>query len=64
MSLILLSKSPEFLTCEELSVPSRRVNILAKVQAILWMALLMLEIMGCRGCLVCGFLVGHIMLGL
>ena len=49
MSLILLSKSPEFMTCEWLIVPNREVNILAMVQAILWVPLLMLEIMGHRG---------------
>ena len=39
--LILLSKSPEFLTCERLIVPSMwGWNILAMVRAILWVALL------------------------
>ena len=33
--------------CEGLIVPSRGVNVLAMVQGILWVALPMLEIMGC-----------------
>ena len=49
MSLILLSKSPEFLMSEGLIVPSSGVNILAMVRAILWVVLLMLELMGNRG---------------
>ena len=64
MSLILLSKSAEFLMCERRIVPSRWVIILAMAGGILWVALPMLEIMGRWGGLVCGFWVGHIMLGL
>ena len=49
MSLIVLSKSPEFLTCEVLIVPSRGVNTLAMARPILLSALPMLEKMGRRG---------------
>ena len=44
--LILFSKSPEFMKCEGLIVPSRGINILAIAWAILWIAPLMLEIIG------------------
>ena len=49
MSLVLLSKSLEFITCEGLIVPSKEFSILAMVRAILWVAPLMLKIMRCRG---------------
>ena len=46
---ILSGKSLELITCERLSLLRREVNILTMVWAVLWVALLMLEIKGHNG---------------